>query len=107
MPLNEIEPHPSLRSPNAEEALSLLSLPLPPSRSTIEQAADIFLNFGIGRADEGFIVIRSGGLGAYVKSKSRAGEWVVAYWSESDKDKVVDVTGWYHNSTFRTALDQL
>lgn len=44
------------------------------------------------------MVIRSGGLGAYVKSGSRAGEWVEAYWSEKDEDKIVDVTGRYHGS---------
>lgn len=83
----------SILSPNAEEALSLLSLPLPPSRSTVEQAADLFLGFGVGKEGTGTVVIRSGGLGAYTKSRAREGEWVEAYWTTQDEGKVVDVTG--------------
>ncbi|KAF6762757.1 Ribokinase-like protein [Ephemerocybe angulata] len=83
----------SILSPNAEEALSMLSMPLPPSKAAIEQAADTFLGFGVGPEDTGSVVIRSGGLGAYVKSRSRVGEWVEAYWSEKDERKIVDVTG--------------
>lgn len=83
----------STPSPNAEEALSLLSLPLPPSRSTVEQAANLFLGFGVGKEGTGTVVIRSGGLGAYTKSRAREGEWVEAYWTTQDEGKVVDVTG--------------
>ena len=35
-------------SPNAEEALSLLSIPLPPTKNTIEKATDEFLDIGVG-----------------------------------------------------------
>jgi hypothetical protein len=59
----------------------------------IEQAADMFLEFGIGDRGAGSVVIRSGGMGAYVKSRERAGEWVEAFWSEKDEGKIVDVTG--------------
>lgn len=82
-------------SPNAEEALSLLSLPLPPTKSTIEKAARKFLDFGIATGGQGSVVIRSGQLGAYVKSRGKNGIWVEAYWTESEEDAqhVVDVTG--------------
>lgn len=79
----------------------MLSLPLPPSRSTIEQAADIFLEFGVGEQGAGSVVIRSGGLGAYVKSRDRAGGWVEAYWTEQDEGKIVDVTGRFSILEFR------
>jgi len=82
-------------SPNAEEASSLLSFPLPPNKSTIEKAASKFLDFGIGTGGKGSVVIRSGQLGAYVKSRGTNGIWVDAYWTESQEDAqhVVDVTG--------------
>lgn len=66
---------------------------MPPSRSTIEQAADVFLQFGVGEKGAGSVVIRSGGLGAYAKSRERGGVWIEAYWSEKDAGKIVDVTG--------------
>ncbi|TEB35435.1 Ribokinase-like protein [Coprinellus micaceus] len=91
--LKRVLPSISVLSPNAEEALNLLSLPLPPSRTTIEQAADLFLGFGVGEGGKGWVVIRSGGLGAYVRSKERVGEWVEAFWTEKDGEKIVDVTG--------------
>lgn len=82
-------------SPNAEEALNLLSLPLPPTRTTTEQAARVFLEFGIGTDGNGAIVIRSGHLGAFVLSRGRNGVWVDAYWTETESDAqhVIDVTG--------------
>lgn len=80
-------------SPNAEEALNLLSLPLPPNKSIIEKAARKFLDFGIGNEGHGSVVIRSGELGAYVKSRGKNGVWVDAYWTESQARHVVDVTG--------------
>jgi hypothetical protein len=81
-------------SPNAEEALSLLSMPLPPVHSTIEKAANQFLDIGVGRDGNGWVIIRSGALGAYVASRVCSGRWIRAYWSESeDKAAIVDVTG--------------
>lgn len=82
-------------SPNAEEALNLLSLPLPPNKSIIEKAARKFLDFGIGNEGHGSVVVRSGELGAYVKSRGKNGVWVDAYWTESQEgaQHVVDVTG--------------
>ena len=80
-------------SPNAEEALSLLSLPLPPSRESIELATDKFLEIGIGRNETGWVIIRSGALGAYMKSKMTKGMWIQAFWTAQDDNKIVDVTG--------------
>jgi len=80
-------------SPNADEAFSLLSRPLPLSKEGIEEAAKEFLNFGIGRQGNGWIVIRCGALGAYVKSADTEGAWIDAYWTSTDVERVVDVTG--------------
>jgi hypothetical protein len=82
-------------SPNAEEALNLLSLPLPPTKPTIELAAQTFLECDVGARGEGSVIIRSGQLGAFVVSRSRGSAWVDAYWRESEEDArhVVDVTG--------------
>ncbi|KAG6820442.1 hypothetical protein H0H93_000438 [Arthromyces matolae] len=82
-----------LSSPNAEEALSLLSIDQPPSRSLIEQAADRFLEYGIGNTRGGWIIIRSGELGAYVKSPLTKGRWIDAFWTAGEAQRVVDVTG--------------
>jgi len=83
----------SILSPNAEEALSLLSLPLPPSRELIELAAHKFLDIGVGQDKTGWIIIRSGALGAYMKSERTKGAWVDAYWTKEDNHEIVDVTG--------------
>ena len=82
-------------SPNAEEALTLLSLPLPPSRELIELAAHKFLEFGVGQNKTGWAIIRSGPLGAYMKSQMTKGIWVDAYWTREDSHKIVDVTGYF------------
>ena len=79
-------------SPNAEEALSLLSLPLPPLRQTVEVAADTFLTYNIG-GGSGWVIIRSGALGAYIKSQKTEGQWINAFWTPKDSDRIVDVTG--------------
>lgn len=80
-------------SPNANEAFSLLSQPQPVSKEGIEEAAEEFLNFGIGREGSGWIVIRSGALGAYIRSRETEGIWIDAYWTATDVERVVDVTG--------------
>jgi len=51
------------------------------------------LDFGIGGEGRGWVIIRSGPLGAYVKSRETTGAWVDAYWTAAESDKVVDVTG--------------
>ena len=53
----------------------------------------MFLNFGIGAEKAGWIIIRSGGMGAYLKSRDAPGTWVDAFWTAADSKKVVDVTG--------------
>lgn len=73
--LKNVLPLISILSPNAEEALSLLSLPLPPSRESIELAADKFVQIGVGQDKTGWVVIRN------------------AYWTTEDNHKIVDVTG--------------
>lgn len=73
--------------------MSLLSLPLPPTKDLIENAADKFLNFGVGDGNFGWVIIRSGVMGAYIKSRDTQGTWVSAFWTAKDSDKVADVTG--------------
>ncbi|KNZ74422.1 hypothetical protein J132_06934 [Termitomyces sp. J132] len=91
--LIKVLPGIAILSPNAEEALSLLSIPLPPTPSSIEQAADRLLSYGIGDSRKGWVIIRSGGLGAYVKTLDSRGQWIDAYWSINDSKRIVDVTG--------------
>lgn len=84
----------SILSPNAEEALSILSLHVQPKKWSIEQAADTFLEFGIGNEGTGCVLIRCGEMGAYVKSRAREGMWIDAFWnSQEDSKRIVDVTG--------------
>lgn len=80
-------------SPNAEEAFSLLSRSLPVSKEGIEEVAKQFLALGVGHEGSGWIVIRSGALGAFVESRETQGVWVDAFWTPTDEHKVVDVTG--------------
>ncbi|KAK2459840.1 hypothetical protein APHAL10511_008161 [Amanita phalloides] len=90
--LVDILPDITILSPNAEEALSLLSLPLPPSRKAIEAAADEFVKYNIG-GGSGWVIIRSGAMGAYVKSQRSNGVWIDAFWTPNDGSKVRDETG--------------
>ena len=80
-------------SPNAEEALSLLAMPLPPTKENIEEACHKFLEMKVGREGNGHVIVRSGAMGAYVASLESPGRWVEAYWSEDDIGNIVDVTG--------------
>ncbi|KAF8164977.1 Ribokinase-like protein [Crassisporium funariophilum] len=91
--LMNILPSITILSPNAEEALSLLSIPLPPTTESIERAANEFLEIGVGLEKQGWVIIRSGELGAYLKSVQTEGAWIDAYWTASDVEKIVDVTG--------------
>ncbi|KAI0771913.1 Ribokinase-like protein [Trametes elegans] len=83
------------RSPNAEEALSLLSIPGPPNKELVEEACGRFLVLGVGPDGSGAVIIRSGAMGACVAQKGQPLAWVNAYWTGhgSATDKVVDVTG--------------
>ncbi|KAF8351103.1 Ribokinase-like protein [Amanita rubescens] len=83
--LTHVLPDISLFSPNAEEALSLLG-------KLFETAADRFLAYNIGRGS-GWIIIRSGAMGAYIKNQKADGQWINAFWTPEDQDKIVDVTG--------------
>ncbi|KAG8747917.1 hypothetical protein FRC10_010536 [Ceratobasidium sp. 414] len=92
--LNRID----ILSPNAEEALGLLSIDKAEENtpSVIEHAAATFLSFGIGKDGSGHVVIRCGALGAYGATLSAGkviGWWVPAYWTAEDGGVVVDVTG--------------
>lgn len=80
-----------LSSPNAEEALSLLSIPIvhPIAKPVVEEAANRFLQLGTKNA----VIIRSGALGAYLLTREAGGKWIDAYWTEADASKIVDVTG--------------
>lgn len=64
---------------------------LPPTKTSIEEAAEKFLEFGVGNKGRGSVIIRSGELGAYVATRANGGKWIDAFWA--DQDKVVDVTG--------------
>lgn len=90
--LRQVLPAVSILSPNAEEALALLSMPSDVSRSTVEEAALKFLEYGVGKDGEGSVIIRSGALGAYVTNRQEGGQWIPAFWSDNT-EKVVDVTG--------------
>ena len=48
---------------------------------------------GIGQGGKGWVLIRSGSLGVYVKTLAQRGIWIEAFWTEHDKEKIVDVTG--------------
>lgn len=91
--LIEVLPNIDILSPNADEALSLLSMPQPPSKKAIEEACSRLLEFGVGSKGKGHVIIRSGTLGAYVATRDKPGFWVDAYWTDADMGKVVDVTG--------------
>ncbi|KAJ7117412.1 Ribokinase-like protein [Mycena crocata] len=92
-PLKKVLPAIDILSPNAEEALSLLSFPLPPTVKSIEEAAHKLLELGIGVDGTGCVIIRSGSMGACVAMKDQAPRWVPAFWTSKDEDKIVDVTG--------------
>jgi hypothetical protein len=70
--------------------MALLSLPLPPTKASIEHAAAKFQEFGVGKAGNDGVIIRSGEMGAYVLTRG-GGEWFDPYWTDSEK--VIDVTG--------------
>ncbi|KZT12947.1 Ribokinase-like protein [Laetiporus sulphureus 93-53] len=92
--LLEVLPAISVLSPNAEEAMSLLSMPGTPTKSLVEEACKHLLEFGVSREGRGCVVIRSGALGAYVATRERKGQWVPAFWTEDDAQRhIVDVTG--------------
>lgn len=74
-------------SPNAEEALSLLSMTQPPTKALIEEAADRF-----SKLFQGCVIIRSGALGAFVLAK-QGGRWIDSFWSRKESNMIVDVTG--------------
>ncbi|KLO15659.1 Ribokinase-like protein [Schizopora paradoxa] len=91
--LLEVLPHIDILSPNAEEALSLLSISDLPSKEVIEEACMRFLNYGVGPNGRGHVIIRSGELGALVACREKPAKWIDAFWTNEDASKVVDVTG--------------
>lgn len=54
----------------------------------------MFLDAGVAKG-QGWVIIRSGHLGSYAKTRGKDGIWVDAFWTESEEDAqhVVDVTG--------------
>ncbi|KAJ3762889.1 Ribokinase-like protein [Lentinula raphanica] len=89
--LIRILPSIDILSPNAEEALSLLSIPIanPISKTSVEEAANRFLELGAKDA----VIIRSGEMGAYMLTRKGVGKWIAAFWTNTDLPKIVDVTG--------------
>ena len=71
----------------------MLSMPLPPTKTSIEEACQRYLEMGIGENGKGYVIIRSGHLGACVASREERLRWVDAFWTEKEPDKIVDVTG--------------
>jgi len=90
--LMNVLPSIEILSPNADEALSLLSLPELPTKQLVEHAANRFLDMGVGQAAMGCVIIRSGAMGAYVATRAKGGCWVDAFWIDN-ADKIIDVTG--------------
>lgn len=80
-----------------------MSLPLPPTKLLIEQAAQKFLDFGIGVNGNGAVIIRSGALGSFVQSHEVGGAWVDPFHAGTDA-KVVDVTGGFCDPSERFLL---
>lgn len=78
-------------SPNAEEALRMLEIPLPVTTTKVEEAATAFIKAGVKMC----VIIRCAGLGAYAleTGASDRGFWTPAFWAEKDIAKIVDVTG--------------
>ncbi|TBU48442.1 Ribokinase-like protein [Dichomitus squalens] len=91
--LQKVLPAVSILSPNAEEALSMLSMPKEPTKELVEEACSRFLDMGVGPHGQGSVIIRSGAMGACVASRGSPLAWVDAYWSPENSDKVVEVTG--------------
>jgi len=89
--LIRVLPSVAVLSPNAEEALSLLSMHSPPTQQLVELAASKFLDMGVGKAGAGCVIIRSGAMGAYVATRRKGGQWVDAFWNNITK--IIDVTG--------------
>ncbi|KAJ3803113.1 Ribokinase-like protein [Lentinula aff. detonsa] len=89
--LNRVLPLIDILSPNAEEALSLLSIPIvqPVRKSSVEEAANRFLQLGA----KDVVIIRSGALGAYVLTRRAGGKWIDPFWTKADTSKIRDVTG--------------
>lgn len=73
-------------------------MPLPPTKSSIEEAARIFLECDIAQGSKGVVIIRGGELGAFVIAHSKTGVWVDAFWTGTEEaaQHVVDVTGKLH-----------
>lgn len=78
-------------SPNAEEALRMLAMPLPVTKTKVEEAAAAFIKAGVKLC----VIIRCAGLGAYALETGAAGRgfWTPAFWAEKDTGRIVDVTG--------------
>ncbi|KZT58747.1 Ribokinase-like protein [Calocera cornea HHB12733] len=87
--LVQVIPSLHILSPNADEALTLLSLPLPPTASTITKAATEL--YTASPKPPGAVIIRAGELGAYVYSPQYPGVWVPP--CDREGKPVVDVTG--------------
>lgn len=92
--LRVILPKIDILSPNAIEALTILSMPVESvTREMVEVACSRLLAMDVGKEGKGAVIIRSGELGAYVNQVEKKGLWVDAYWCEGRSGKVVDVTG--------------
>jgi hypothetical protein len=63
------------------------------TKAVVERAAERFLEFGVGPAGNGCVIIRCGGMGAYVVTRKKGGKWIDAFWNENNAHKIVDVTG--------------
>jgi len=83
-------PHVSILSPNADEALSLLAIPGPPTKVLIMRAAQE-LYTAAPEGKPGAVIVRSGDMGAFLYSPQYPGRWVPPCAREGREVK--DVTG--------------
>jgi hypothetical protein len=71
----------------------------------IEQACKTFLDFGVGTGGGGWVVIRSGGMGAFIACRSHPGKWIDPYWKTDEH--VVDETGIFLMDILNWAIGSL
>ncbi|KAF3937450.1 hypothetical protein ABW19_dt0209145 [Dactylella cylindrospora] len=84
----------SLVSPNAAELGAFYGIADKQSekKEMVEENAEKWFTSGISATGDGPIIVRAGKDGCYVRSREGK-RWLPAYFSEKEKDRVVDPTG--------------
>lgn len=80
-------------SPSHLELIALVQRPTGSTfdRSTIEQCVKLLLDYGVGPTGKGYVLVRCGEHGCFIKSARTAGKWFPPY--HTDPRMVVDATG--------------